>query len=201
MNFTVPASGSSPRMRGTLRPRNRVLIFAGIIPAYAGNTPPMLPLCRIGWDHPRVCGEHMLNIDMMVINSGSSPRMRGTHFEHFPSVPDVGIIPAYAGNTPYRNIRASADWDHPRVCGEHPKTGRGVWTGAGSSPRMRGTLERILFEDGEERIIPAYAGNTEFLGTFAKLPWDHPRVCGEHPMSNPLVHRFLGSSPRMRGTP
>ena len=93
------ASGSSPRMRGTLLRVRAERQSTGIIPAYAGNT-----RCRTGFqagcgDHPRVCGEHQLDALVGGIRTGSSPRMRGTlapviigHVAH-------GIIPAYAGNT------------------------------------------------------------------------------------------------------
>ena len=71
----------------------------GIIPAYAGNT--WFPTGDIhpNEDHPRICGEHMLNIDMMVISSGSSPHMRGTLELKVQKYGQPGIIPAYAGNT------------------------------------------------------------------------------------------------------
>ena len=51
--------GSSPRMRGTLLLVSALPASAGIIPAYAGNTPAAQMLeCRTR-DHPRVCGEHL----------------------------------------------------------------------------------------------------------------------------------------------
>ena len=52
------ASGSSPRMRGTHGFHAGLAQVFGIIPAYAGNTPPCPGRAAIHWDHPRVCGEH-----------------------------------------------------------------------------------------------------------------------------------------------
>ena len=72
----------------------------------------------------------------------------------------AGIIPAYAGNTG----------------GE----GAGHGHASGSSPRMRGThlvVREVVLMAG---IIPAYAGNTWSWWCSASIPWDHPRVCGEH---------------------
>ncbi len=72
----------------------------------------------------------------------------------------TGIIPAYAGNTG----------------GE----GAGHGHASGSSPRMRGThlvVREVVLMAG---IIPAYAGNTWSWWCSASIPWDHPRVCGEH---------------------
>ena len=50
--------GSSPRMRGTLGPPQRVRRRQGIIPAHAGNTRDSTPSARSARDHPRACGEH-----------------------------------------------------------------------------------------------------------------------------------------------
>ena len=167
-------------MRGTRRPLLPRESGDGIIPAYAGNTLPSIACRNRTWDHPRVCGEHHIVLDDEVAGKGSSPRMRGTHVKHDEIQNDVGIIPAYAGNTfsaetlPYR-LR-----DHPRVCGEHGGCNRINEHCRGSSPRMRGTravCHEICFVHG---IIPAYAGNTaRFLQKMAAC-WDHPRVCGEH---------------------
>ena len=73
------------------------------------------------------------------------------------------IIPAYAGNTfsgaQYRNGLG----DHPRVCGEHTVFALTQMPSAGSSPRMRGTLnyrKYRLNQRSDVGIIPAYAGNT-----------------------------------------
>ena len=73
-----PIRGSSPRMRGTLSPRNGVLVFAGIIPAHAGNTLRCRGTVRHYRDHPRACGEHHGVYAVCLGSRGSSPRMRGT---------------------------------------------------------------------------------------------------------------------------
>ena len=91
--------GSSPRMRGTRADRIRAVSRAGIIPAYAGNTPSGLSSARNVRDHPRVCGEHKYFAIAFAPYSGSSPRMRGTLCGAGESFFNAGIIPAYAGNT------------------------------------------------------------------------------------------------------
>ena len=86
--------------------------------------------------------------------------MRGTLAIIFNDNGDMGIIPAYAGNTSMLSSRADTSGDHPRVCGEHIKYAVEGATSQGSSPRMRGTpLLRVLARVGAG-IIPAYAGNT-----------------------------------------
>ena len=65
---------------------------------------------------------------------------------------------------------------------------------------MRGTLQ-IDIERREIRgIIPAYAGNTNRVGSSGRARGDHPRVCGEHISIDALYWSLRGSSPRMRGT-
>ena len=91
--------GSSPRMRGTLLDRMVAHRHAGIIPAYAGNTPDYTDACNYPRDHPRVCGEHLPALRLLLRLRGSSPRMRGTHRKPEDNPPTDGIIPAYAGNT------------------------------------------------------------------------------------------------------
>ena len=49
-------------------------------------------------------------------------------------------------------------------------------------------------------IIPACAGNrVDVAGVLMPIK-DHPRVCGEQQQVRHLQIRFLGSSPRVRGT-
>ncbi|MFW5397406.1 MAG: hypothetical protein XXXNARYT_003134 [Candidatus Accumulibacter regalis] len=71
-------TGSSPRLRGTRLPvicRHR---FTRFIPAPAGNaqTHPAQPRTRAV--HPRACGERSLSTAVLIRDSGSSPRLRGT---------------------------------------------------------------------------------------------------------------------------
>ena len=91
--------GSSPRVRGTLFALLAVMLVFGIIPACAGNTSTTRARHCRPRDHPRVCGEHRVEISADIFGLGSSPRVRGTLL--FPEIRHkiVGIIPACAGNT------------------------------------------------------------------------------------------------------
>ena len=172
--------GSSPRMRGTPSQTQCAARPSGIIPAYAGNTVTIMKNPSKTWDHPRVCGEHLTGNPYLLMVQGSSPRMRGTLGFSVTNTNDAGIIPAYAGNTVRACSLRLVMWDHPRVCGEHPRdTAPRVQT-RGSSPRMRGTLRPQGRDAACPGIIPAYAGNTSPV-----------------PQSNSSAS---GSSPRMRGT-
>ena len=64
---------------------------------------------------------------------------------------------------------------------------------------MRGALELALSRTPGVRIIPAYAGSTDYKGFSSKVAQDHPRVCGEHAWFLSLSMVYRGSSPRMRG--
>ena len=86
-------------MRGALaRP-----IFAvqrdGIIPADAGSTWLSYLFCNISQDHPRGCGEHQVPLPVLVVFTGSSPRMRGAQSGRHQAGVWLRIIPADAGST------------------------------------------------------------------------------------------------------
>ena len=137
---------------------------------------------------------------LFAVDSGSSPRMRGTRGLDETAEILKGIIPAYAGNTRPRQRGLLAGEDHPRVCGDHRPPARTVRRKPGSSPRMRGTLRISIRRNIGNGIIPAYAGNT-FHGPMTNcVRRDHPRVCGEHRSRRFRKFLLQGSSPRMRGT-
>ena len=197
---SMPLPGSSPRMRGTHLREHGARHHEGIIPAYAGNTCRCRTVRQSSGDHPRVCGEHVRSGGRRMDRRGSSPRMRGTPNRTRCAARRSGIIPAYAGNTLLPWYPFGERGDHPRVCGEHYDPTRHGFTSVGSSPRMRGTLTKLLGKGATRRIIPAYAGNTKSLRLWSRAARDHPRVCGEHPMLLAILLVLPGSSPRMRGT-
>ena len=110
------------------------------------------------------------------------------------------FIPAYAGNTADRPAITDRSPVHPRVCGEHKLSKSPASLKSGSSPRMRGTLDKFARKTYEARFIPAYAGNTSLWNFPSQCRTVHPRVCGEHPNGCPKNSARRGSSPRMRGT-
>ncbi len=112
---------------------------------------------------------------------GSSPRLRGTPRPCAFGGATPRFIPAPAGNT-----RLGA-WR--------------VLSNAGSSPRLRGTQGGRNVSCLFLRFIPAPAGNTGPGIHGAESRSVHPRACGEHVVPAPILDRFIGSSPRLRGTP
>ena len=135
--------GSSPRLRGTLWPNSVSSNMNGIIPALAGNTTMGTRRTAGCRDHPRACGEHAYTATRDMPASGSSPRLRGTQTVLKLADALKGIIPALAGNTSATFCPVGITWDHPRACGEHSPSRRPVVSSEGSSPRLRGTLQRF----------------------------------------------------------
>ena len=191
--------GSSPRVRGKPRGRPRHPVRRGLIPACAGKTRRTPARCRRQWAHPRVCGENFGSIRKINGGKGSSPRVRGKRVGAEGRVRARRLIPACAGKTRHSvrfDIRCTA---HPRVCGENRSGTQKSGFALGSSPRVRGKLERCDGRRGMWRLIPACAGKTLPPRPPYERPWAHPRVCGENAdLNNPQTFT-TGSSPRVRG--
>ena len=152
--------GSSPRMRGSLDIYTALNEMKGIIPAHAGLTTAGHAQGCHGRDHPRACGAHPAGEAHCRNALGSSPRMRGSPALTASSVRRTGIIPAHAGLTSTHRPQCHGCRDHPRACGAHKKHEIRKNAYKGSSPRMRGSLNRAVDELIDIGIIPAHAGLT-----------------------------------------
>ena len=75
-------SGSSPHVRGAPVGRVHRLCPPGIIPACAGSTHWQYRGRASAGDHPRMCGEHAGGRPPQHEIAGSSPHVRGAHFEN-----------------------------------------------------------------------------------------------------------------------
>ncbi len=211
--------GSSPRLRGTHAalsgrplPTRFIPAPAGntrsqpaacrpfrFIPAPAGNTAPVPCFVQACPVHPRACGEHSAWLREDRVETGSSPRLRGTLVGAHPISVGWRFIPAPAGNTSSNNSRIIISTVHPRACGEHILKQFPDNHFDGSSPRLRGTL-RHLHYCRRGSVHPRACGNT------ARAPQPlfcgpvHPRACGEHSGRSRSRTGIAGSSPRLRGT-
>ena len=150
-----------PRGRGTPKTDRSESYSERIIPAWAGNTIPIRLPARVHPDHPRVGGEHFPVRSSAKGRGGSSPRGRGTQPVSRGTTTKKRIIPAWAGNTPPRRPPSTHESDHPRVGGEHGELGQALLFPVGSSPRGRGTRQDCRRTATINRIIPAWAGNTQ----------------------------------------
>ena len=91
--------GSPPHTRGAPKSAARRSKKTGITPAYAGSTSPACsgyPACR---DHPRIRGEHVMNLISPPSGMGSPPHTRGAQQSVSIKRQQHGITPAYAGST------------------------------------------------------------------------------------------------------
>ena len=64
--------------------------------------------------------EHQAEPEKLEPAVGLSPRLRRAQQDVAALRVPAGIIPAYAGSTPWSGQPMCSDGDHPRVCGEHP---------------------------------------------------------------------------------
>ena len=191
--------GSSPHTRGApapspSRPRRR-----RIIPAYAGSTEPPRGADVGEWDHPRIRGEHTSGCVTRSSLTGSSPHTRGARRSSSRWSTRRGIIPAYAGSTPWRCPSADSAWDHPRIRGEHITVTAEADGVKGSSPHTRGARHDVVVWLVHVGIIPAYAGSTRAQHSVPEARRDHPRIRGEHECLGQWSRRDVGSSPHTRG--
>ena len=155
--------GSSPRVRGTSYYRFLVSVISRFIPARAGNIHCPLLVALENTVHPRECGEHLVSVGMAISYFGSSPRVRGTSCASPTPTRLLRFIPARAGNIIVVIFFSFFTPVHPRACGEHFLNNVPAPKGNGSSPRVRGTLECVIFVSVHCRFIPARAGNMRHL--------------------------------------
>ena len=111
----------------------------------------------------------------------------------------IEIIPAYAGSTACSATTRPCPADHPRIRGEHIIAGVLISGVLGSSPHTRGAPPTRRRSRMGSRIIPAYAGSTEYPNLVLSPLADHPRIRGEHDFQLVLHVKFTGSSPHTRG--
>ena len=167
-------------MRGSHRLDCVRISIAGIIPAHAGLTYEGDLYVFNGGDHPRACGAHPHPSTVIACCTGSSPRMRGSRRSIKALHRLLGIIPAHAGLTDYRQSIPRRLRDHPRACGAHGYNSRSPMFRSGSSPRMRGSHVSSALSFSSVGIIPAHAGLTKSSSCRTALHGDHPRACGAH---------------------
>ena len=146
-----------------------------------------------------MCGEPWSQCRVCAPVEGSSPHVRGALVSSFIKTIQCGIIPACAGSTLGMGNWCRFRWDHPRMCGEHKSMAFCVGTLRGSSPHVRGALVWSCPYCGHSGIIPACAGSTRYSTTGKQGRRDHPRMCGEHVVSEHLHGHVQGSSPHVRG--
>ena len=95
----IPKKGSPPRMRGKPASPPCRNSAARITPADAGKTRDICARSRSAEDHPRGCGENVLESASAGWYAGSPPRMRGKPHPRTAQCHSPRITPADAGKT------------------------------------------------------------------------------------------------------
>ena len=85
-----------------------------------------------------MCGEKLGTAGMVRQSGGSPPHVRGKVKKTQKSVQETRITPACAGKSQSDHRHASAEGDHPRMCGEKFTRKSAINCGSGSPPHVRG---------------------------------------------------------------
>jgi len=192
--------GSSPRGRGTDFTTGQQSALCRVIPAWAGNSLSRITSLPASPGHPRVGGEQGGCNSPPCVETGSSPRGRGTGSRDEARITNNRVIPAWAGNRQQGESRINQQSGHPRVGGEQISPMREQVELTGSSPRGRGTVAHLASRPIGERVIPAWAGNRDTIRRKRTWITGHPRVGGEQVVPHRIIYAGFGSSPRGRGT-
>ena len=149
--------------------------------------------------HPRSRGENVLRYAHDYHPPGSSPLTRGKRQRHRGRHQGNGLIPAHAGKTTGRGLRAQQGRAHPRSRGENTANGQTWGLGVGSSPLTRGKPAGRAAGQAVAGLIPAHAGKTSSQRRSPTMRRAHPRSRGENGHGRREHLRPRGSSPLTRG--
>ena len=141
-----------------------------------------------------------LSYSVMPARQGPSPRGRGSPQCGWLDEPDVGSIPAWAGEPGDERRDRARDRVHPRVGGGAFAQVSGLVNMKGPSPRGRGSLERDAVERRRLGSIPAWAGEPAIAIPGFGPAKVHPRVGGGASGLRAGRRSGAGPSPRGRGS-
>ena len=108
-------------MRGKVIVRIVFCETCRITPAYAGKSQSSIPAATFLKDHPRLCGEKIIPVNVLRGSTGSPPPMRGKVACSTVGLVPARITPAYAGKSSRPQKFTELTEDHPRLCGEKTK--------------------------------------------------------------------------------
>ena len=109
--------GLSPRVRGNPRLCIAPWKRKGPIPACAGQPLIFGLWMNLHWAYPRVCGATLARLRLLLLSLGLSPRVRGNLSVSVCERPQLGPIPACAGQPKVRARTIVPIAAYPRVCG------------------------------------------------------------------------------------
>ncbi len=170
-------------------------------PACAGTTAGPACLPAAGPEHPRLRGDHDLEVFAAFQCGGTPPPARGPPGEERDD-PGVGRnTPACAGTTFARCKRSGCPPEHPRLRGDHSAPGARRSRKAGTPPPARGPRHGRLDRGADVRNTPACAGTTPTAESPKPGTKEHPRLRGDHGWMGADQPAPGGTPPPARGPP
>ena len=196
---TMVEAGSPPHTREPLILIVLVIGLFRITPAYAGTT--YVEKCYLirYKDHPRIRGNHYISAECIIAIIGSPPHTREPPKELTHKERVQRITPAYAGTTATLLINNQSARDHPRIRGNHRNFGANNYDILGSPPHTREPPQIQRRARRRYRITPAYAGTTRRINNALSDLQDHPRIRGNHKLSESELNNLTVDHPRIRG--
>ncbi len=165
-----------------------------------GNAPDGMPSILRQAVHPHGCGERLLVCRVQEKLRGSSPRVWGTPCLGPHGYQKFRFIPTGVGNARATRAGDNQQAVHPHGCGERLRDLGSTRLTLGSSPRVWGTRNAVMFLRVLNRFIPTGVGNALSRSTRRMAPTVHPHGCGERGAAD-VSHKLIsGSSPRVWGT-
>ncbi len=170
------------------------------IPADAGEPRRSWRWCKMSGVDPRGCGGAHAARQLIPLEEGRSPRMRGSRAQLAQPRLKAGSIPADAGEP----TRCGWIWTRttvdPRGCGGADEQRDLLIRDEGRSPRMRGSPDHELRDPTERGSIPADAGEPTPSRRWRCCKRVDPRGCGGADRRQEEPSEARGRSPRMRGS-
>ena len=135
--------GSPPPVWGTHVIDSSSRHCSRITPTCVGNTTFSLIVAAGAWDHPHLCGEHVLRTHWRGRLVGSPPPVWGTLLLLIVHFFSLRITPTCVGNTFCCFKTAKCHKDHPHLCGEHSSSSLSRVFSSGSPPPVWGTHRQL----------------------------------------------------------
>ena len=197
----VITPGLSPRVRGNQIEAAHHFVYAGSIPAGAGEPARPCPPQTARTVYPRGCGGTDHHESSSLYASGLSPRVRGNLLCRKMCSLCMGSIPAGAGEPSTITARLAGGRVYPRGCGGTNNKPMASHIRRGLSPRVRGNRAAGPHQVHPDRSIPAGAGEPRTSGLSRSPCRVYPRGCGgtNTTPTNRIIS--IGLSPRVRGNP
>ncbi len=136
----------------------------------------------------------------MTVEEGLSPRTRGSPPRNSREPPDMGSIPAHAGEPPISRRLLATPRVYPRARGGTLVSVPTMGPAPGLSPRTRGSLCGPAWAEYDRGSIPAHAGEPRAAARRGPRAGVYPRARGGAILVPLQVDLAEGLSPRTRGS-